>query len=409
MSRSSIASSAEIAFSNLRATVIVIVVAFHASLAYLASAPTQNSAFDQPPYSWQAFPIVDAQRWLGLDIFCAWQDVSLMSLLFFLSGLFAAGSLLRKQSWPYLAGRLWRIGLPFLLAIVFLSPPSLYPAYLVRTADPSLAGFWAQWMSLPLWPSGPQWFLWQLLAANALATGLYAVWPKSIEQIGAAAAWAGERPLKFFALLSAASALAYVPLALVFSPWSWSALGPFSLQLSRPAHYLVYFFAGFALGSHGFERGLLAVDGPLARRWWVWLAAGVVSFALWAGATSMTLPDWSNAGTIARLAASITFPLACAGGGFALLALGLRFAAGARHWISDSLSANTYSIYLLHYVFVVWLQYALLGSTLFAATKAAIVFGGALAVSWACSAAFARLVAGLPAFAAKRAISPVSR
>lgn len=62
-----------IALSNLRAVVIVIVLAFHASLAYLASAPAQTAAFDQPPYTWQAFPIVDAHRWLGLDLFCAWQ------------------------------------------------------------------------------------------------------------------------------------------------------------------------------------------------------------------------------------------------------------------------------------------------------------------------------------------------
>jgi Acyltransferase family len=402
-------SRASLAFSNLRATVIVIVVAFHASLAYLASTPAQNSAFDRPPYSWQAFPIVDAQRFLGLDIFCAWQDVSLMSLLFFLSGLFAAGSLLRKQSWPYMAGRLWRIGLPFLLAILFLSPPSYYPAYLVRTADPSLTGFWAQWMSLPIWPAGPQWFLWQLLAANALAAGLYAIWPKSIAHLGAAAAWAGNRPLKFFALLSAASVLAYVPLALAFSPWSWSAFGPFSLQLSRPAHYLVYFFAGLALGSHGFERGLLAVDGPLARRWWAWLAVGVASFALWAGATSTTLPDWRHAATIEKLAASVSFPLACAGGGFALLALSLRFASGLRHWIFDSLSANAYSIYLLHYVFVVWLQYALLGGALPAFAKVAIVFAGALMLSWTCSAAFGRVAAASPVIAAKRAAAPVPR
>jgi hypothetical protein len=408
---SSLASSAasSVVFSNLRAAVIVIVVAFHASLAYLASAPAQNSAFDQPPYSWLAFPIVDTHRWLGFDIFCAWQDLSLMSLLFFLSGLFAAGSLLRKQARIYLAGRLWRIGLPFLLAILFLSPPSYYPAYVVRTADPSLTGFWAQWMSLPSWPAGPQWFLWQLLAANALAAGLYAVWPKSIAHLGAAAAWASSRPLKFFALLTAASALAYVPLALAASPWSWSALGPFSLQISRPAHYLVYFFAGFALGSHGFERGLLAVDGPLARRWWAWLASGVASFALWAGATSMTLPDWQQAGTIAKLAASLTFPVACAGGGLAFLALCLRFAAGVRYWISDSLSANVYSIYLLHYVFVVWLQYTLLDKALLAPAKAAIVFAGALMLSWTCSVALARLIAGSPVIAAKRAVAPVPR
>ena len=69
-------------------------------------------------------------------------------------------------------------------------------------------------------------------------------------------------------------------------------------------------------------------------------------------------------------------------GCFALLALCLRFAP-ERTRILDSLSVNAYNMYLLHYVFVVWLQYALLPVALFAAGKAAIVFSGTLALSWA--------------------------
>jgi hypothetical protein len=44
-------------------------------------------------------------------------------------------------------------------------------------------------------------------------------------------------------------------------------------------------------------------------------------------------------------------------------------------------------MYLIHYVFAVWLQYALLGAGLFAIGKAAIVFGGTLIMSWTIAAA----------------------
>ena len=44
-------------------------------------------------------------------------------------------------------------------------------------------------------------------------------------------------------------------------------------------------------------------------------------------------------------------------------------------------------MYMVHYVFAVWLQYALLDAGLFAIGKAAIVFGGTLFMSWAISAA----------------------
>lgn len=397
-----------VALSNLRGAVIVIVLAFHASLAYLDSAPSPKVAFSQPPYSWQAFPIVDAHHWLGFDLFCAWQDVSLMSLMFFLSGLLAAGSLIRKGPRAYSSDRLWRIGLPFMLAALFLSPLAYYPAYLSRTSDPTLSGFWERWISLPFWPSGPQWFLWQLVVLNLVAAGLYALAPAMIARLGQLAGWAGTRPIKFFALLVAVSAAGYVPLALLFSPWHWSAIGPFSLQLSRPAIYLVYFFAGVALGSNGLDRGLLACDGPLARNWTAWLAAAVASFGLWAGLTSLTMPHWSMASAAAQFGASIAFPVACAAGGLFAVAAALRLSRWRARAL-DSLSANAYGMYMVHYVFVVWLQYALLGSGLNAAAKLAIVLTGAVIMSWGSSAAFGRLLAGASVVASKPAASPVSQ
>ena len=92
-------SATSLALSNLRAIVILIVLGFHSILAYLGSLPSDPHRFDAPPYDWQAFPIIDSQRWFGFDLFCAWNDVCLMSLMFFLSGLFVWPSLQRKQSW----------------------------------------------------------------------------------------------------------------------------------------------------------------------------------------------------------------------------------------------------------------------------------------------------------------------
>jgi hypothetical protein len=45
-------------------------------------------------------------------------------------------------------------------------------------------------------------------------------------------------------------------------------------------------------------------------------------------------------------------------------------------------------MYLLHYIFIVWLQYAMLPFGLFAIGKAAIVFGGTLALTWGAAVAF---------------------
>jgi peptidoglycan/LPS O-acetylase OafA/YrhL len=378
-------SKSSIALGNLRAVVIIIVLAFHSVLPYLASLPAAAYSFDSPSYRWQAFPIVDSQRWFGFDLFCAWQDISLMALMFFLSGLFVWPSLARNGAWKFLSKRLLRIGVPCALTIIFLMPLAYYPAYRATAADPSVNAFWQHWLSLPFWPDGPQWFLCQLLALNLLAVALHRFALGWCERLVRLVAFASENPVRFFVALVAASVLAYVPLALAYSPFAWANVGPISLQLSRPLHYLVYFFVGLAVGSYGLDHGLFACDGALARRWLVWLAAAVAGFVLWAAPTSMTMADWSNAPLVLKLAAGFGYVVACASGCLFLLAVCLRFAR-TRTRAFDSLSANAYGMYLVHYVIAVWLQYALLGTELLAIGKAAIVFGGTLIISWAITA-----------------------
>src|SRR5262249_15001603 len=38
-------------------------------------------------------------------------------------------------------------------------PVVTYPIYRVTAVDPSWSAFWQHWLALPIWPSGPQWFL----------------------------------------------------------------------------------------------------------------------------------------------------------------------------------------------------------------------------------------------------------
>jgi glucans biosynthesis protein C len=113
---------------------------------------------------------------------------------------------------------------------------------------------------------------------------------------------------------------------------------------------------------------------------------------MWGGLTSLTLPDWNASPFMYRLGAAFAFPLACAAGAFSLLAICLRVMR-TRYRLLDSLSAHAYSIYLMHYIFVVWLQFSLLHAGLNAIGKAGIVFVGGLALSWAASAGFAMLAA----------------
>lgn len=68
----------------------------------------------------------------------------------------------------------------------------------------------------------------------------------------------------------------------------------------------------------------------------------------------------------------------------------------------DSLANNAYGIYFVHYLFVIWLQYFLLDAHLGAIAKGAIVFAGALALSWATTAAVCRIPLGARVMGRKR-------
>jgi peptidoglycan/LPS O-acetylase OafA/YrhL len=100
----------------------------------------------------------------------------------------------------------------------------------------------------------------------------------------------------------------------------------------------------------------------------------------------------ARAGASWRWAADLGFVLSCAASSFALLALFIRWA-GARSRPWDSLSANSYGIFLLHYPCVSWLQCALLPAALPGIAKGAAVFLGALAVSWGAAAGIRRIPA----------------
>jgi glucans biosynthesis protein C len=378
--------ASSVALNNLRGLVIVVVVAFHAVLAYLGSLGAAPFGFDNPPFEWRAFPIVDSHRWFGFDVFCAWQDVYLMALMVFLSALFTWPSLTRKSIRKFLGDRFLRLGVPFVFALIVVMPLALYPVYRVTAVDPSLLAYARHYAALPFWPNGPMWFLWQLLALTIVAAALRRWAPHWVEGLGRLSSAAASRPGRYFIGLAVACALAYVPLALVFTPWSWAEHGPFAFQYCRPLLYAVFYFAGLGIGAHGLERGLLAAHGMLARRWATWLAGALAALVLWMGLTALAMRDTPSAPIGLQVAVDLGFALACASGGFCVLAGCLRFGT-RRSRILENLADNAFGIYLFHYLFVVWLQYALLDTALFAIAKAMIVFGGALMLAWATTAA----------------------
>jgi peptidoglycan/LPS O-acetylase OafA/YrhL len=379
-----------VAVGYLRAFVTLLVIAHHAVLAYHPYAPPPPTSLSSEPMLWQAFPVVDSQRWPGIEVFVGFNDVFFMSLMFLVSGLFVWPSLQRKGPGRFLTDRFRRLGIPFVVAAALLAPLAYLPTYLQTGAAFHLGDFAKVWLSLPHWPSGPAWFLWVLLAFDCVSAAMSRLAPA---WGGALGAFIGRlrRPAAFFWLLFAVSVCAYLPLAVGFDPGSWTTFGPFSFQVSRPLHYAVYFFAGVGLGAGGLVGGLLTSGEKLARRWVLWVMASAGAFLLTVTCFLLALSRGAAAGTGLWAVVDVSFALSCAASSFALLAVFARFARRGR--VGDSLAANAYGMYITHYALVSWLQYALLGPRLPGAAKGTLVFLGAVALSWLLTAALRRIPA----------------
>jgi hypothetical protein len=387
------AGSRDTALDYLRAFITALVVADHSVAAYGLHSPAAVATPTRHP--WLAgIPIADSHRVLAFDLVALFNDVFFMSLMFLVSGLFVWPSLARKGSGRFLRDRGLRLGLPF-GAAALLAPLAFYAAYRATIADPGFADFSREWLSLSVWPVGPAWFIWVLLAFDGVAAGIHRFVPRPFAILARLASGPLRRPAAFFAVFMAASAIAYLPMLIVFGGGRWLTFGPFDVQASRLLLYFVYFLAGVVIGACSVERSLLARHGPLASQWPIWVFAALPLFLMDVAFVWALLPELAANG-VAPPARRLLYGLAyvlCGGTiSFALLALFRRFA-NAPNRVFDSLSDNAYGIYLIHYGFVLWLQYALLQTPLPAAAKAAVVFSGALALSWGTTATLRRIPA----------------
>ena len=153
------------------------------------------------------------------------------------------------------------------------------------------------------------------------------------------------------------------------------------MKISRAFVYLPYFLAGVVLGASGLNRSAVRSNGPLAKYWWAWVFAGAASYA--GLSLIFTTAPASPFVRYVFLAEMLLMVMA-------LTALFVRFATRSVRPL-NSLSANSYGIYLLHYVAIIWLQYAVLRVDWPAGAKASIVFFGGLAICWAAVAALRRI------------------
>jgi surface polysaccharide O-acyltransferase-like enzyme len=333
----------------------------------------------------------DRMRWLGFDLVVLFNDSFFMACMFFVSGLFVRDSLARRGPANFLANRAWRLGVPFLISILVVTPIAYYPSFLryrlPGTTDFNFFHFWWRMLTIGPWPSGSAWFLWVLLALGSIATLLWAAAPRAIEALGQRIDALRDRPMTAFVAFLVFSILVYLPMHLIFGDSSWLEPGhyPLPIQTSRILLYAGYFFIGVGVGAASLRSGVLAENGALVMRWRVWLA---FAFAFYGAILLLVyvhhngLADFNSPPHWWRTAYGLAFAMFSAAMTFTVPAVFLRFARSSL-WLLDTMRPSAYGIYLLHFIFLIWLQYIVFDPAFPAVVKFAIVFTGTLSMSWA--------------------------
>jgi surface polysaccharide O-acyltransferase-like enzyme len=332
----------------------------------------------------------DRMRWLGFDLIVLFNDSFFMAFMFLISGLFVRDNLARGGSVSFLRNRAWRLGVPFLISIFVLIPIAYYASFLryhsPGTTDFNFFHFWWHMLTVGPWPSGQAWFLWVLLAFDIIAAALWSTAPRIMAAFGQLIVGLRERPIAAFVAFSIVSVVAYLPMHLAFGDGRWFAPGyyPLPIQASRILLYPAYFFTGVGIGVISLRAGVLAENGEIAKRWPVWLALAALFYGailLLVYAHHNWIANFDSPPLSWKAAYGIAFAMFSAAMACAVLATSLRLAQSSLSLL-DAMQPSAYGIFLLHYIFIIWLQYAVYDHAFPAFVKFAIVFAGTLSLSW---------------------------
>ncbi|WP_298731919.1 acyltransferase [uncultured Chitinophaga sp.] len=363
------ASARALWIDHLRSAITVLVVAHHSSLAY-----TTFASFNKQAYILSTHPIVDKERWIGLDIFENFNDVFFMSLMFFISGMFVLPSLTRKGVTAFIRDRFYRLFLPFAAGVTLLMMLAYYPAYYIAHGSHSIKGYVIDYFTTEAWPVGPPWFIWVLFLYNIIFALLFPLLKN--KTIGSF------RPGVLVSGLVVITWILYVPMAMWVGPYTWTGIGPFDFQKSRILLYFAYFLLGALAGNKRYGDGIFS--GKFIALWPLWIAACLLMYIL---LTVISAPlrqlvaQEKISSMTGWLVYYTVYVLSCSLSCIALVTSFKALVQAPKSWWTF-LSANAYSIYLLHYIFVVWCQYALLSISAPAFIKFIITFIVALSGSW---------------------------
>ena len=317
---------------NVRWVMITLVLGMHAADTY---SPLGN-------WYYQDHPRLGPASTLFFVTFQAVLQGFFMALLFFIAGYFAAASYDRKGPRAFMAGRLYRLGLPTALYVFAIGPVTEY--YIAHSwhTHQSFAHEMVLYLTRGRFLSGtgPMWFC----AALLIFCAAYALW----RAVAPTRTRRRARARGVGAAGVAATVAALAVTTFLTRLWAPSGASVFNMQPGDFPSYILMFALGLAASRW---RWIERVDDRFAL-----VAAGVcvgVAMAAWTpllalgGALGGQSAAYGGGLTWQSAAMSCWEALICVGASFGVLA-GFRVWVGRRGRIAKLMSDNAFAVYVLH-------------------------------------------------------------
>lgn len=344
---------------NLRGVTIFLVVCLHVFLCYMKFSP-----------AW--WFVIDPKQSLFFTYCVILIDVPIMPTMFFIAGYFALASLQKHGIGKFWSQKIKRIAIPWVIGVLFLSPPAVYMILLSRGKAPGYMEFWEnQFWTPTFFSQSVFWFLGMLLMFFAVLTVVFR-FSKTLQS--------SQRILKqpgigLFVLFVTATFGWFLFMNQFFPADTW--LNDFYIIAFQPLRLLIYALY-FSLGIMAWKQRWFEEGGfnPKLAPWvalCLFSAVAYSHFKFLMAVRSSELAIQAGNGIFFNLFAFSTMM-----SGLALFHL--LFNGDGFFW--KSFSRSSYGIYLLHSIPVYYGAYFLLGLDASPYNKAALLLATSVLLCW---------------------------
>jgi len=307
-------------------------------------------------------------------------DVFIMPIMFFIAGYFAFPSI-RKGIKNFVVGKIFHILIPWAIGILFLAPIISYMGLVERGAiDISYLTYWTSGQFLNPFSQHHFWFLISLFLFFMIFTLVYAILEKQLERIYEASKehQPSTRNIAIFIVLIISASIGLYYLAGRYYPdgtW-YTFFYVITIQVTRWTGYVLYFIAGIVIFikrvdlKARFAKGALLLSCAM-----VFISNVFTDFKFRLYFT----PDKAYLRPEVQFYNAIVHVIFCFAVFITLVSLFAYFDRPIRYL--QRLAKNSYTIYIVHMVYTVILQYYVVRLNLDVFTKFFIIMGGTLILS----------------------------